>query len=114
MPIARTWAEEEDNIIITMRANGETWAAIAIKLSMSRNTIIERGRKLHVAKGSELIRMKRTAENQLNQSNLTERNGYFESALPAGHPEFWNMLWPNGAPKPFDEVLKENFRCQQN
>ena len=51
MPIARTWAEEADNIIITMRANGETWAAIAIKLSMSRDTIIERGRKLHVAKG---------------------------------------------------------------
>lgn len=46
MPNALCWTRMADETICGMRAAGATWAEIARVLSLSRNTVIERGRRL--------------------------------------------------------------------
>ena len=51
MPERRIWTDAADETIRRMRVDGATWAAIAAVLGLSRNTIIERGRRLCAAGG---------------------------------------------------------------
>ncbi|MCF3946196.1 AsnC family protein [Acidiphilium sp. AL] len=82
MPERRDWTEAADNTIRRMRADGATWAAIGAVLGLSRNTIIERGRRIHAAGGPvQTQRPPRPPEDDPNRG-----------PLPAGHPISWGLL----------------------
>ncbi|MDD2876065.1 MAG: AsnC family protein [Acidiphilium sp.] len=82
MPMRRDWTESADNTIRRMRADGATWAAIGDMLGLSRNTIIERGRRIHAAGGpSQAPRPPRPPEEDPNRGPLR-----------AGHPISWGIL----------------------
>jgi hypothetical protein len=49
MPQARAWTDKADSVICSMRGAGATWAMIGVSLGLSRNTVIERGRRLQAA-----------------------------------------------------------------
>ena len=83
MPQARVWAAAADKVIVTMRAEGSTWAAIARSLSLSRNTVIERGRRLQAVAPARRIEPR-------NDKPVTDDPN--RSALPAGHPLTWGLL----------------------
>lgn len=77
-----TWTETADDTIRRMRAGGATWAAIGAMLGLSRNTIIERGRRIQAAGGPIRVpRPTRPAEEDPNRA-----------PLPAGHPISWGIL----------------------
>jgi len=73
-----------------MRAAGATWREIAHRLDMSRNTVIERGRRIQAT----LCRTPSTpgpvAPMQIDDAN--------RSALPAGHALTWGLI--SAAPYP--------------
>jgi hypothetical protein len=83
MPQARQWTETADKVIYKMRGSGETWAEIGRALGLSRNTVIERGRRLR-------------AEAPVRQPMvLKEDNGLDDPSrppLPAGHRLTWGLL----------------------
>jgi hypothetical protein len=82
MPERLNWTEAADQTIHQMRAAGATWAAIGTTLGLSRNTIIERGRRIHATGGPNVIpRPVRAPEEDPNRA-----------ALPAGHPISWGLL----------------------
>lgn len=82
MPERRCWTVAADDTIRRMRAEGATWAAIALVLGLSRNTIIERGRRIQAAGGpSHAARPSRPPEAEPNRG-----------PLPAGHPVTWGLL----------------------
>ena len=82
MPQARCWTATADKVIKTMRADGQTWAAIGRSLGLSRNTVIERGRRLcaHAPK-REVIATPKPVSDDPNRA-----------PLPAGHPLTWGLL----------------------
>ncbi|OYV25512.1 MAG: AsnC family protein [Acidocella sp. 20-63-7] len=83
MPQARKWTEAADFTICQMRAGGETWAEIGRVLGLSRNTVIERGRRLR-------------AEAPVKPTAVPARAAVSEDpnrgALRAGHPLTWGLL----------------------
>jgi len=83
MPLARNWTEDADMTIRVMRAGGATWAAIGDALGLSRNTVIERGRRLCAAAPEKLKNLQITKETQDDPNR---------GPLPAGHPATWGLL----------------------
>ncbi|HQT84237.1 MULTISPECIES: hypothetical protein [Acidiphilium] len=82
MPGRRDWTETADNTIRQMRAAGATWAAIGDVLGLSRNTIIERGRRIQAQGGPVPPRKaERRPEDEPNRA-----------PLHAGHPVAWDVL----------------------
>ncbi len=83
MPQARNWTESADMAIRAMRAEGATWAAIARSLGLSRNTVIERGRRLcaHAPKRMAAPAVVKPVSDDPNRG-----------PLPAGHPLTWGLL----------------------
>lgn len=82
MPERRCWTDAADDTIRRMRTDGATWAAIAGVLGLSRNTIIERGRRIRAEGGpSQIARPPRTPEDEPNRG-----------PLPAGHSITWGLL----------------------
>jgi len=82
MPQAREWTQAADKVICEMRGGGETWAAIGLRLGLSRNTVIERGRRLQ-------------AEAPVRQAVVKEYDMLEDpnrGALPAGHPLIWGLI----------------------
>ncbi|MGC9270166.1 AsnC family protein [Acidiphilium sp.] len=78
----RDWTDAADNTIRRMRADGATWAAIGDVLGLSRNTIIERGRRIQALGGPVPPRKPvRRAEDDPNREPLA-----------AGHPISWGIL----------------------
>lgn len=82
MPEARVWTEQADMAICTMRGCGETWAAIGRTLGLSRNTVIERGRRLRAEAPRRVVVV---PEKQISEDPN-------RLPLPAGHPITWGML----------------------
>ncbi len=82
MPERLNWTEAADQTIHQMRAAGATWAAIGVTLGVSRNTIIERGRRIQATGGPRSI---------LKPVKLPEEDRDRPS-LPAGHPISWELL----------------------
>lgn len=82
MPQARQWTAEADKVIFDMRGVGETWAAIGLRLGLSRNTVIERGRRLRAEAPVKLAVVK--------EYDVLEDP--HRAALPAGHPLTWGLL----------------------
>ncbi len=91
MPHARIWTKPADATIITMRGDGASWAEISRTLSLSRNTVIERGRRLRAAAPLRVIA-------QVVEGPDTDDPN--RSPLPAGHPLTWGLL----TDEPYPEV----------
>jgi hypothetical protein len=83
MPKARVWTKRADETICEMRASGETWASIGRVLGLSRNTVIERGRRLR-AEAPPRIAAINDADAVSDDPNRTP--------LRAGHPVTWGLL----------------------
>jgi hypothetical protein len=83
MPSARKWTKAADVTICEMRAEGTTWAEIARTLGLSRNTVIERGRRLH-AEAPPKTPVPVDAALVSDDPN--------RGPLPAGHPLTWGLL----------------------
>jgi hypothetical protein len=82
MPQAREWTEAADKVICEMRGVGATWAAIGQRLGLSRNTVIERGRRLRAEAPVRPVVVK-------EYDMLEDPN---RGPLPAGHPLTWGLL----------------------
>ncbi len=82
MPEARVWSEAADRTIFDMRAEGATWAIIGRTLGLSRNTVIERGRRLRAQAPARVVAV---------QENVVSDD---PNRLPlrAGHPITWGLL----------------------
>jgi DNA-binding Lrp family transcriptional regulator len=65
-----------------MRGVGATWAAIGQRLGLSRNTVIERGRRLRAEAPVRPVVVK-------EYDMLEDPN---RGPLPAGHPLTWGLL----------------------
>jgi len=89
MPTARLWTDQADATIRDMRASGQTWAAIGRSLGLSRNTVIERGRRLRATGPGRLAK---AATNRLVSDDPNR------GALPAGHPLTWAILTSENFP----------------
>jgi DNA-binding Lrp family transcriptional regulator len=83
MPNRRQWSLAADQVIKDMRVGGATWAAIGERLGLSRNTVIERGRRIH----AEKIIQPRTVIQEINVSDEPNR-----LPLRAGHPLTWGLI----------------------
>lgn len=88
MPEARVWTAAADRVICMMREAGETWAAIGQRLGLSRNTVIERGRRLRAQAPPKTVLV---AEKQVSDDPN-------RLPLPAGHPVTWRLI--SDAPYP--------------
>jgi len=83
MPQARQWTETADLTICQMRGLGASWAQIGRTLGLSRNTVIERGRRLRAQAPV------RAAVVVVKESISDDPN---RGALRAGHPLTWGLL----------------------
>ncbi len=83
MPKARVWTAAADAVIRDMRAGGATWAEIGRTLGLSRNTVIERGRRL-CAMAPVKVAMAVEADAVPDDPN--------RGPLRAGHPLSWGLL----------------------
>ncbi len=83
MPQARQWTETADFTICRMRGGGATWAEIGRTLGLSRNTVIERGRRLRAEAPVKVVEVvvKEVVSDDPNRG-----------ALRAGHPLTWGLL----------------------
>ena len=66
MPKKLVWTDAQDNQIRRLRVEGASWDAIAAVLGITRWTVIERGRRVHL--------------------------GTTRRPLPAGHPRSWGAI----------------------
>ncbi len=94
MPQARIWTQAADVVIYDMRRGGFSWAEIGRVLSLSRNTVIERGRRLR----AEAPPRAKVAPPPAIVSDDPNRG-----ALPAGHPLTWGLLTDAAYPAEFDK-----------
>ncbi|MDE8344824.1 MAG: AsnC family protein [Acidocella sp.] len=83
MPNALSWTKAADETICRMRAAGETWAEIGRVLALSRNTVIERGRRLRAVAPPRVV-MPHEADDGLTDPN--------RGPLRAGHRLTWGLL----------------------
>lgn len=82
MPEARVWSEAADRTICEMRGEGATWAMIGRTLGLSRNTVIERGRRLRARAPARVsVVQEETVSEDPNRLPLR-----------AGHPITWGLL----------------------
>lgn len=89
MPHARVWTKTADVVICDMRLGGSSWAEIGRTLGLSRNTVIERGRRLQAAAPPRVKVI--TVDAVLEDPN--------RGPLPAGHPLTWGLLTQAAYPK---------------
>jgi hypothetical protein len=94
MPEARIWTGLADETIKMMRADGQTWAAIGHTLGLSRNTVIERGRRLN-AEAPQRAKLAIITDQVSDDPN--------RAPLPAGHPFTWGLLTNEDFPKPTEK-----------
>jgi len=73
------WTQERDDRLMALRRGGMTWDDIATDMSLGRNTVLERGRR---------IGAKRVA--QARQGNVEEPRD--RPARQAGHPLTWDLI----------------------
>jgi hypothetical protein len=82
MPEARVWTAAADGAICGMREAGETWASIGQALGLSRNTVIERGRRLRAQAPIKTV--------IVHEKQVSEDPNRLP--LPAGHPITWRLI----------------------
>jgi hypothetical protein len=98
MPCARIWTENADQTIRAMREAGATWSAIGVCLGLSRNTVIERGRRLCAAAPVRLPAL------TISRHTLDDPN---RDPLPAGHQLTWGLLSDEKFPAPIPTRIEE-------
>ena len=94
MPKARVWTAAADAVIRNMRAGGATWAQIGRTLGLSRNTVIERGRRLCALAPTKVV---------APVSGEVVSDDPNRGALRAGHPLTGGLL--TGEPYPLGGCL---------
>jgi hypothetical protein len=92
MPLAREWTAAADGVICAMRGEGATWAAIGLRLGLSRNTVIERGRRLRAVAPPRVVTVVTDAD------AVSDDPG--RGPLRAGHPLTWGLLTDEAFPEP--------------
>jgi hypothetical protein len=97
MPLPRIWTKEADTKIRMMRLERKTWADIGRSLGLSRNTVIERGRRI-------LAFAPAPACKPLIERIVSEDPNRLP--LPAGHPLTWSLLTDEAFPGFADERAK--------
>ncbi len=90
MPEARQWTAAADFTILQMRGAGATWAEIGRTLGLSRNTVIERGRRLR-AEAPVRVAVPAAVEVVSDDPN--------RAPLRAGHPLTWGLLTDEAYPE---------------
>ncbi len=83
MPHARVWTSAADVTICDMRQGGFSWAEIGRVLGLSRNTVIERGRRLRAVAPPRPKVVSAESEGPEDPNR---------PALPAGHRLTWGLL----------------------
>ena len=83
MPHARVWTQAADAVICDMRRGGFSWAEIGRVLCLSRNTVIERGRRLR-AEAPPRVSLPVAPPLVSDDPN--------RGPLAAGHPLTWGLL----------------------
>lgn len=96
MPEARQWTAAADAAICNLRAAGETWAVIGRSLGLSRNTVIERGRRIHAEAPPRIAQAARQSADDDPQ----------RGPLPAGHPRTWGLLTAEPFPREASPVCR--------
>jgi hypothetical protein len=94
MPEARRWTAAADRTIFQMRGAGASWAEIGRTLGLSRNTVIERGRRLRAEAPV------RVAPPVVKEVVSDDPN---RAALRAGHPLTWGLLTSEPYPEGEEE-----------
>lgn len=94
MAQAKQWSEAADVTICRMRGRGATWAEIGRILGLSRNTVIERGRRLRAAAPVKVV----VAVSKDPVSDDPNR-----APLPAGHRLTWGLICQEPYPQGGDE-----------
>ncbi len=92
MPLAREWTAAADGVICAMRGEGATWAAIGLRLGLSRNTVIERGRRLRAVAPARFV----TVVAEADADAVSDDPG--RGPLRAGHPLTWGLLTDEAFP----------------
>ncbi len=90
MPLAREWTAAADGVICAMRGEGATWASIGLRLGLSRNTVIERGRRLRAEAPPRIVTVVAEAD------AVSDDPG--RGPLRAGHPLTWGLLTDEAFP----------------
>jgi len=78
MPNKLVWTPAQDAMIKRLRAEGATWDVIASTMSVSRFTIIDRGRRIGARRPPPEFR--------------PPPDDLARPPLPAGHPRTWQPL----------------------
>ena len=98
MSTAIRWSPHADAQILTLRAAGATWHDVASSLSVGRNSVIERARRIGLR---PMTRIQPAPKPPIERVD--------RPALPAGHPLSWQTITANtpleGAPYPFPVFL---------
>ena len=81
MPTQIAWTNQADTHLLRLRADGLPWHAVASKLNVGRNAVIERSRRLGLRPLTHV---------QPAPRPIPERND--RPALPAGHPISWRAI----------------------
>ncbi len=85
MSTAIVWSPQADATILTLRAHGMPWRAVAAQLSIGRNSVIERARRLGVRPITYIAPEPPRPELPRND----------RPALPPGHPLTWKAITDN-------------------
>lgn len=80
MPAKLEWAETMDEHLLQLRRERTPWDVIAQRMGLSRNTVIERARRIGVAKRSKV-----GAPHLVTESDD-------RAPRPAGHPFTWGAI----------------------
>ena len=98
MSTAIAWSHHADAQLLTLRAAGLPWHAVATHLRVGRNSVIERARRL----GLPPI-------NRFNPTPRPVQERFDRPPLPPGHPLSWQAITNNspleGEPYPFPVFL---------
>lgn len=78
------WTKAQDAVIRRGRAKGLSWEAIGAAMGLSRNAVIERGRRLRVDGGLP------TAQPASKPKSHREQLGH--GPLPPMHPDAWSII----------------------
>lgn len=80
MPAKLEWADEMDVQLLALRGRKVAWNIIAQTMHLSRNTVIERARRIGVVKRSKI------------GAAVVRRESDDRVPRPAGHPATWGAI----------------------
>ncbi|WP_158746063.1 hypothetical protein [Acidisphaera sp. L21] len=98
MPIAIAWTQSSDTRLLSLRARGFPWYAVAADLRVGRNAVIERARRLGLPPLTRIQPPPRATVERVDRQ-----------PLPPGHPICWQAITNGtsieGEPYPYPVFL---------